>query len=94
MNGQQLAAAAAAADSATFLGVFAQDELPQQQQLPAASFLIVNTDPSSKPGEHWILLWWSDEERILFDSYGLLPSKWYPNIMIGLCNEVVVMCTV
>jgi hypothetical protein len=56
-----------------FLGVFASDELPDLiHSFPAS--LVVNTDPSHKPGTHWIAYYF-DPEQILdyFDSEGLPP---------------------
>ena len=62
-----------------WLGVFARDQLPkdlQQQTRPWA--LVLNTDPSNKPGQHWLALFGPrDGGRIeLFDSFGLEPKKY------------------
>ena len=35
-----------------FIGSFARDKLPKVKSLPAA--LIINTDTSTQPGEHWV----------------------------------------
>lgn len=55
-----------------YLGTFPRDMLPKIQQLPAT--LIVNTDPSTEPGEHWIAIHIdSNGNGEYFDSYGLPP---------------------
>ena len=55
---------------AVCLGCFASDQLPAGGlQLPFG--LVVNTDPSNKPGEHWVSCWvGSDGRGEYFDSYG------------------------
>jgi len=58
-----------------WLGVFARDELPdvRKEQRPFA--LVLNTDPRSKPGQHWLALFGPPDGPIeLFDSFGLAPS--------------------
>jgi len=56
-----------------FLGVFAADEVPVY--LPAfPCCFIVNTDPASKPGEHWTACYCESAYLLeFFDSYGLPP---------------------
>ena len=62
----------------TFCGVFPSDKLPQTIDKYPCGF-VANTDPSSKPGTHWISIWIGpsnargDHNKILgeyFDSYG------------------------
>ena len=60
------------------LGVFARDQLPQQQQLfgqehrPFA--LVYNTDPVDRKGQHWLAMFGpSDGPLELFDSFALHP---------------------
>ena len=56
-----------------FRGVFASDELPKRQ-LPRPSALVVNTDPSTEPGQHWVGIFITkDGEGEYFDSYGQPP---------------------
>ena len=40
----------------TFCGVFPCDKLPQTIDKYPCGF-VANTDPSSKPGTHWISIW-------------------------------------
>lgn len=56
-----------------FTGVYARDELPDKPKWPEC--FIVNTDPRSKPGTHWLAIHYNQEGRcIFFDSYGFQPS--------------------
>ena len=56
-----------------FLGAFARDELPKSPRYP--SCFILNTDPRSKPGEHWLAFYYSSNGFCeFFDSYGNPPS--------------------
>jgi len=54
-----------------FDGVVAADRLPNEPRL-----LVCNTDPSYRPGEHWIVIYVDDEGRYgeYFDSFGRPPS--------------------
>jgi len=58
----------------SFVGVFPSDCLPTSlEALPAA--IVCNTDPISKPGQHWIALFIDDNGvGEYFDSYGQEPS--------------------
>ena len=68
-----------------FQGVFAADQLPMDLVPPNGprmqKGLIVNTDDSSKPGQHWLGVWMKDNVCEVFDSYGL-PLHYYkdPNL--------------
>lgn len=56
-----------------YLGSFAFDELPKITQFP--SCLIINTQPRSKQGEHWLACYFDDKKNsYFFDSYGNDPS--------------------
>jgi hypothetical protein len=58
---------------ALFEGVFASDTLPHALHR-RPSLLIVNTDPISKGGSHWLAIYISCEGKgEFFDSYGLPP---------------------
>lgn len=57
-----------------FLGVYPCDLLPDITRTPAA--VIINTDPSNKPGEHWVAVYFNENnEAEYFDSFGLPPLK-------------------
>lgn len=57
-----------------FRGVYACDQL-SGQHLPRPSALVVNTDPSNKPGQHWVAIYITrDGTGEYFDSFGNGPS--------------------
>lgn len=66
------------ADPATrkvFKGVFPRDQLPKANQLQRPAGLVVNMDPHDRPGEHWLALYLSEENRVeFFYSYGHPPD--------------------
>lgn len=58
-----------------FKGVFAADKLPKTI-LNYPALFIANTDPSTKPGTHWIAFYFNkNREAEFFDSYGENPQK-------------------
>lgn len=57
-----------------FKGVFASDKLPVIKFKKPACF-IVNTDPSTKPGMHWVAIFLPHRGFAeYFDSFGLRPK--------------------
>lgn len=58
-----------------FQGCYASDKLPKKiGTLPA--FFIFNTDPSNKPGSHWVsVVIFEDQTGYFFDSYGRYPTN-------------------
>ncbi len=57
----------------TFLGVFPSDRLPAKAKRQCS--LIVNTNPSTKPGAHWVAIYVDSIGTLeYFDSYGLQPT--------------------
>ena len=62
-----------------WLGVFAHDQVPKLDRSQRRPFaLVVNTDPSDKPGKHWLAFFAPAEPTAapleMFDSYGFSPS--------------------
>ena len=56
-----------------FIGVFPCDKLPNIIHAPCS--FICNTDPSNKPGTHWIAMFFDTETSMdYFDSNGITPS--------------------
>ena len=53
-----------------FRGVFMRDTLPQYPLNVECG--IVNFNTSNQPGSHWVCYYRSKNERIYFDSYGLI----------------------
>jgi len=57
-----------------FIGTYPLDLLPEKQLKQRPCALIVNTDKSTKPGEHWVAIFLSDNGSAeYFDSFGLMP---------------------
>ena len=53
-------------------GAFCRDQLPKINKLPCV--LISNTDPCSKPGQHWVAMHLkANGSGEYFDSYGFPP---------------------
>jgi hypothetical protein len=66
-----------------FQGVFSSDMLPQNPRL-----LVCNTDPSTKPGQHWIAIHVDENGcREYFDSFGQSPNKVFEDYMNKYCCE-------
>ncbi len=55
-----------------FKGTYPRDMLPKINHLPSG--IVINTDPSNKPGEHWVAMY-IDINGVgeYFDSFGLPP---------------------
>lgn len=54
-----------------FLGVYPRDLAPE---LKKGTGMIINTDPSEEPGEHWVAIYNDcDFNGVYFDSFGLPP---------------------
>jgi hypothetical protein len=64
-----------------FQGVFSADTLPMKPRL-----LVCNTDPSTKPGEHWIAIY-VDKNGVgeYFDSFGRAPNEHFKHYMNATC---------
>ena len=61
-----------------FCGVFPSDKLPQTIDKYTCG-LVANTDPSTRPGAHWIsILMTSGQNAEWFDSYRKLPEFYGP----------------
>ena len=55
-----------------FKGVYASDELPAR--MSTDSLFVCNTDPSDRPGTHWIVVYVDDKRKAdYFDSFGMAP---------------------
>ena len=59
---------------AYFGGVFPADKLPTHKWGPVS--YIINSDPASKPGEHWLAYYQDDGVADFFDSYGRHPTAY------------------
>ena len=59
---------------ACFIGTFARDKLPKIKITIRPSFLIMNTDTSENPGEHWVAILIGNDIGEYFDSFGITPN--------------------
>lgn len=60
-----------------FHGVFAADELNKQTVNKFPSCYIANTDPSHKPGTHWVAVYFDEYGKAeFFCSYGKSPKNY------------------
>lgn len=58
-----------------FVGVFAKDQLLCRNIPSRPSAYVINTDPSNKPGEHWVAVYFDGKGNAeYFDSFGFPPS--------------------
>ena len=60
-----------------YRGCFARDTFPI---LKHNEFVIVNTDPSSQAGEHWLLIASKNDTVLLYDSFGRDFSQFFGDI--------------
>jgi hypothetical protein len=74
----------------TFCGVFPSNKLPQTVDKYPCGF-VANTDPSNKPGTHWVVFYFPTEEKgEFFDSYGQAPNFYrdsFGDFLNKHCNE-------
>jgi len=67
-----------------FDGIFSIDRLPSNPKM-----LVSNTHPSDKPGEHWVVIYVSDDGDYweFFDSFGRPPADVFNRYMTKQCNK-------
>ena len=58
-----------------FFGVYALDRLPHGVNRHATIKMIVNLDPASQPGSHWIAIYRRHGRAYYFDTFGHHPPK-------------------
>lgn len=55
-----------------FRGVYPVDKLPIHENFERPACFVINTDPASRPGEHWVSLYLDEAGKgEFFDSFGL-----------------------
>ena len=66
-----------------FVGVFAADTLPPIPRSKRPCAYIVNTDPISLPGQHWVVIYFGKKRRPAeyYDSYGRAPLPCFRNFI-------------
>ena len=67
-------------------GVYARDRMPVKVQTPSG--IIVNTDPHTKPGTHWVAIY-INRDRVgeFFDSYGSQPQDQFVTYLQRQCIQ-------
>jgi len=67
-----------------FDGVFSIDTLPDRPRL-----LVCNTDPSDKPGRHWVAIYVDDDcnRGEFFDSFGRRPDDVFERYLNRHCSS-------
>ena len=76
------------ADIAHFRGAYAYDLLPAK---PTTDFsVVINTDDSTKPGEHWLVLARKNGRLLFIDSYGrsYRDDSFDPNFIKWIINYI------
>ena len=63
-------------------GVFSVDTLPDKPHL-----LVCNTDPSDKPGRHWVCIYVKDGRGEYFDSFGRRPTALFERYLNRHCTS-------
>jgi len=64
-----------------FDGVFSADNLPEKPCL-----LVINTDPASQPGRHWVCISVKDGYGEYFDSFGQPPTANFERYLNRHCS--------
>ena len=67
-----------------FDGIYSIDTLKNINEKP--ELIICNTDPSNKPGEHWVLFFFNDESVDFYDSLGK-DIKYYGSEFYDFVNK-------
>ena len=69
-----------------FDGIYSSDTLKEITQKP--KLIICNTDPSNKPGKHWVLFFFSENSVDFFDSLGR-DIKYYGSVFLDFIANFV-----
>lgn len=67
-----------------FDGIFSADTLNSITEKP--ELIICNTDPSNKPGEHWVLFFFKGKSVDFYDSLGR-DIKYYGSLFINFIKD-------
>lgn len=73
-----------------FLGVFAKNKLPTKLPSRRPLILVCNTDVASKPGEHWVALFFCNYScGEFFDSFGREPDEHFGAYLKKFCDSII-----
>ena len=68
--------------------MYSANKIPKLSSLP--EFIVCNTDSSSRPGEHCIVLFIDENRRgEYFDSMGRFPTKWFKTFLDVNCTALI-----
>lgn len=67
-----------------FDGIYSSDTLKEIKEKP--TLIICNTDPSNKPGEHWVLFFFSKNSVDFYDSLGR-EITYYGNVFLDFVKK-------
>ena len=71
-----------------YRGVFASDNLPDLAMEARPLVLVANTDPKTRPGKHWICMYFSRNGKgEYFDSLGLKPKDSFKQYLSKNCKD-------
>jgi len=76
-------------DIPDYVGTFSCDTLPPSSDARQRRLMIVNTDPSNEPGEHWVAIYIDSAGRRgeYFDSFGRQPPAIFATYMNDNCSD-------
>ena len=66
-------------------GIYASNNLPDISTARRPLVIVVNTDPSNRPGRHWICMYFNEGRCEYFDSFGLRPTRSFERYMYDNC---------
>jgi hypothetical protein len=70
-----------------YRGTYSSDTLPTIMQTWRPLVIVVNTDPASQPGTHWICMFFDEcGNGEYFDSFGKYPTRSFERYMYKNCN--------
>lgn len=73
-----------------FLGVYAADALPNKLPKRRPLLLVVNTDTSDQPGQHWVSMFIDKQDKgEYFDPVGMQPLPIFDKFLTKFCSTYV-----
>lgn len=70
------------------LGIFPCDRIPTRIPTRRPLLLVCNTDPHTRPGEHWVVIYiGNDASGEYFDSFGQPPLPIFERFLSKFCSK-------
>jgi len=77
-------------DIKCFKGTFPVDLIKYKKYTERPISFIINTDPSNKPGEHWVALYINEDNKAeYFDSFGRSPIDLINFLKLNSVKEII-----